>query len=415
MVVFRLNFLPILMLAILIFQVSVLPDTLNMKLLARVANALILVMLLIWVFLTVNRKQSALMWSFFTLPCFLVLAGFSINFLMALSPETLGQAGKFIPWLSLLVIPFVRKANVEIFWDYFYKFMFVSISISIIEYVAVFSGYLTPVVIETDRGVFYKGIFSIFHYLEGGIVYYRFYGIFAEPGTTAMFVLPALVYAVIFKKYIAALVFVVAMILTDSLGGVVSLLVTLFLFFLWKTAGRTKASFWSRCVVFILMPILFLMVADNLTEQYEHKQLSASLREDNVSNFIENIGEIIVANPFGFVLKGKSMSELADENEGFLGSNFTFYTAFVLGGVLSFVGYTIFFFLNIYLCTKFYLKGFSSDKILACAMISLPGLLLFCFQRTTILETALYSFLFAIPLVTLINYSPSKSIIKSVY
>ena len=79
-------------------------NTLNMKLIARAVNGLILLLLLFWVFLKVNRKQSIVMVSFFTVPCLLILVGFGINFLMGLSAETLGQASKFIPWLALLVV-----------------------------------------------------------------------------------------------------------------------------------------------------------------------------------------------------------------------------------------------------------------------------------------------------------------------
>jgi len=403
----RVDYLSLVLLSVLIFQISVIPDTLNIKPLARLINALVLLVLSMFLIFTINNKREKPILLYYSLPVLLVVCGYSINFILALSDSSLGQAGKLLPWIGALTIPFFKKIDVEKSWKVFYIFMFWSVLISLVEYFAIFGGVLTPTRIETDRGVFFKGIFSILHYLDGGIPYFRFYGVFAEPGTTAMFLIPALVYSLMYSKKIAICIFLLAMSLTVSLGGYFSLMITFYLFFSWK-AGNMKYAKVGKSVLTLLVVLFGLISIGEFTRQYEKKQLSASVREDNVSNFLGNIGDIVMDKPFGFILEGKSLSELEGENENYVGSNFSFFVAFAQGGILSFLGYTLFFFTNVVVLIKYNIQKQDPDKILACAMISLPALLIYCFQRTTMLETMLYAFLFSVPIFRVLSGKDSK-------
>jgi hypothetical protein len=328
----------------------------------------------------------------------LIICGYFINFLLALSESSLGQAGKLLPWVGALTIPFLKKHDIAKSWKIFYIFMFWSVLISLLEYFAIFGGLLTSTLIETDRGIFLKGVFSILHSLDGGVPYFRFYGVFAEPGTTAMFIIPALVYALIHSKMMAIGIFLLAMAMTFSLGGYFSLIVTFYLFFSWQF-GKSKYMALGKVVLTLLVAVFCLISFNELSRLYEKKATSASVREDNVGNFFGNFGDILIDKPFGFILEGKSLSELDKGNEYYVGSNFSFFVAFAKGGVLGLFGYALFFVTNITVLMKYYLHGHDPDKIIACAMLSLPALLIYCFQRPTILESMLFSFLFATPLL----------------
>ncbi len=373
------------------------PDTLSIKPLARLLNALVLLILSVFLVLFINNKRAKPILLYYLLPVLLILCGYSINFILALNDSSLGQAAKLLPWVGALTIPFFKKFDLAKSWKVFYIFMFWFVLISLFEYFAIFGGFLAPTRIETNRGVFYKGFFSILHYLDGGIPYFRFYGIFAEPGTAAMFIIPALVYSLMYSKKIAIGIFLIAMTMTFSLGAYVSLIVILYLFLSWK-AGSLKYAKTGKWLVALLAVIFCIIFINEFTEKYEAKQLSASVREDNASNFIGNFGEIIIDKPFGFILEGKSLTSLKGENENYIGSTFSFYVAFVQGGILSFFGFTLFFFTNVMVLLKYYTQRHDPDKLVACAMISLPALLMYCFQRQTMLDTILFSFLFSVPL-----------------
>lgn len=398
----RFDYVPVMLVSVLMFQLTVLPDTLNIQPLARLVNTLILFVLAVGFCLLISKKRPTAVILYYSLPLILIILGYSINFMLALSSDTLGQAGKLLPYLGALTIPFLKKHDLAKCWNIFYVFMFWTVVIGIFEYAAIFGGVLEPVRIETSRGVFFKGIFSILHYLDGGIPYYRFYGVFPEPGTLAMFLTPALVYALIYSKKLAIGLFLIAIAMSASLGGYVSVLVVVYLFISWK-AGKLKYMKSGKVVVFILAALCLLMVSEELTGIYKAKQLSASVREEQVSYFIDDFVAIVTDKPFGFILEGESLTALKSENQNYLGNNFSFYTAFVQGGILAFVGYTVFFSLNVIVLIKYYTQNHDPDRLTACAMLSLPAVLLYAFQRVTILESLLFAFLFSVPLLRVLT------------
>ena len=401
----RLNYVSLMLLGVLVFQIATFTDTLNIHLLGRLVNALILLVLVVSLCVLINNKRRKTILLYYSLPLMLVLLGHSINFIMSLTPDALGQASKLLPYLGALTIPFFRKHDLARCWNIFYVFMLWTAVICIFEYIALFGGFLEPVVIETNRGVFYKGMISILHYAEGGMMYPRFYGVFPEPGTLAMYLIPAIAYALVYSKKLAVSIFLVAIALTTSLGGYVSALIVVYLFSSWQS-GRLKYKTLAKVVVALLAALFLLIAGEELMALYAQKGTSASGREDQVLYFFHNFLAIITDKPFGYILVGDSQSALMIDNPEFLGNNFSFFAAFVQGGLLSFVGYTMFFSLNVIVILKYFWQNYDPDRITACAMLSLPGMLIFAFQRPTILESLLFAFLFAVPLLRVLTREP---------
>ena len=390
------------LLGALIFQVSIISDALGIKMIGRGVNALILLALASLLIRTINQKRPARVVLLYVLPIVFIMLGYALNMLTSLEFESFGTAYIFLPWLAALSIPFLASSNVETYWKIFYRFMLVTIVISVMEYFAVFSGFLTPTVIETDRGVFLKGVISIFTRLDSGLPHYRFFGVFAEPGTAAMFLIPAMTYALLFNKRLALIVFGVALYLTDSLGGYFALFVVIALYVFWKL-GELH---WSFSVKLILVGMIVAVAAAStigfFVKRYEEKQQSAYVREDNVTEFIKGFGSSLSDHPLGFKLQEKSLSKL-DADQDYYGSNLMFYVAFVQGGVLAFLGYLIFFISALIFSIKYFVLRHNPDRNLACVFISLPALLTYVFQRTTIFESIVFAFLFAAPLLEMMR------------
>jgi hypothetical protein len=397
-----------LLLGVLVFQISVIPDTLNVKIAARLFNAGLLLYLFFMAIFILMRNKSVSFLFYFVTPSLLIILGYIINLSMSFSVDKIGQAGKLLPWLSVIVIPFLVKGHEEKVWSIFYKFVLLTSLISLVEYVAIFSGFLSPTVIETSRGTFFKGVISILHYLDGGLVYYRFYGVFQEPGTAAMFFIPAIIYSLVYSKYKSLIILFPCFFLTLSLGGIVGLFISISVFFLWKFSSNGKYSLLIKLFFFIVSVTLVTLASDQLSNEYESKQASASVREDNVLKFFNNFGQIVLNNPFGVSFDGASLSEASESDSEYVGSNFTFYVAFAQGGLISLIGYTIFFVMNCVFIFMEIPKRHCKDKVYACVVITLPSMLLFCFQRTTILETMLYAFLYSVVIMKIFDGRFSK-------
>jgi hypothetical protein len=389
-----------LMLIVLVFQTTVLPDTLGMKSLARVFNAFELFVFLLGALLALASGRVSRAPRFFVVSVLLALVGCTINILRNLTPESLGATASLLPWIAALSVPFMRSFDIKRAWALFYRFMLWGSSVSALEYAAVMSGVLPARPMETDRGVFLKGIFSTFFGLADGTVHFRMYGLFAEPGTYAMFLLPAILYAWIRGERKAVALFLGCLYFTDSLGGIASLIVVGATYVFWRSSKRSVGMLMTMGFVAVVMYV----GSGALRERYLEKGASASVREDNATMFRENVVSIVTSNPFGLPLTGQSLTELENVNANYLGSNFEIYTIFVKGGILASLGYTILFVWMTWCSVRFILAGDSDprrtrDASSAVAMICLPAMLLFVFQRETVLASALFAFLFVQPLI----------------
>ncbi|MBA3656427.1 MAG: hypothetical protein H0W69_03640 [Gemmatimonadaceae bacterium] len=385
-----------LMLASLVFQTTVLPDTLDIHSISRVANLVIMVVffaLSLRVFLRGRMRKLPL---FYFAPIALILVAYSINILRSLSVETIGYVAGLLPWLAGLSVPFLKSYSLDDSWKLFFRFMVFFSVIALIEFAALFAGQLAPSLIVTDRGEFVKGYMTLFHGLEDGTVYYKMYGVFPEPGTFAMLLLPAFAYALVYWKPWAMALFGVCLYFTNSLGGEFSLVILLALYAYRKArggiAGPLILSALGTAAVYFLFPLF--------AATYAMKGDSAAVREANVSMFKQGFLTVLQQHPFGFPLSGSSFSALQDVSTGYLGSNFEPYTVFVTGGVLAFLMYCIYF---IWVSSRSirYLLGPDRDQLYTCAFLSLPPLLIFVWQRNTLLTSTLFAFLFAMPVVTM--------------
>jgi hypothetical protein len=273
---------------------------------------------------------------------------------------------------------------------------------------------IIPEIIEARGGsLFYKGVITVFLPLEDGSVYDRFVGIFQEPGTMAMFLLPALTYALLHSKWLAALVFLFAIYLADSLGGLFGLLVIFIIYAFDRLRARGLNVVIGGLLASVLVMAAYAIAGTYFSEAYAVKQStgSAIVREDNVKNFMTSLPASIAANPLGFRLTGGSLSDLRSD-DNYYGSNFSPYTAFVMGGILGLVGYVTLLTTIIFACLKYFLSGEQADRVAACAFISLPAIVTFVFQRGTIIETVIFGFLFGLHLIKIISIPNSKQFLR---
>jgi hypothetical protein len=395
--------------ATLVFQLSVLPDILHLNFLSRIVNVLTLAIFAAWSLRVLAGKQPPGVLTLYCLPCILVIVGFTVNIARSVSLEALSHVALVLPWLAALSVPFVRPFDCERYWRLYYRFMMVVAVVSIAEFAAVFAGLISTSPLDTPRGVFLKGIFTIFGAVDGDVVYNRLYGIFGEPGSCAMLVLPAMAYALERRKILGIGVLLVCMLLTTSLGGYFGLAVLLVTFACW--VGKSKSAA-TRAALVIVVLLVLGGVGGTLygffSQSYMDKGASAGTRESNVSAFFHNFMEIAAQEPWGMQLKGESQSALGSSDPLYIGSNFSIGNALVIGGVMALLGYSIFFLASIVCWLRGFIRRADANTV-SYAYISLPAMVTFIFQRTTVYDSALFAFLYAAPMLAMLQADPSRA------
>jgi ABC-type multidrug transport system fused ATPase/permease subunit len=353
----RLGIWPILFWAVIAFQISVLPDTLGVGLMARAANSLALVLLFVCSISVLASQVSERVLVLYCLPIVLIIVGYLTNVLRSANLEALSYLGLIIPWFAALSVPFTKGFDAERYWRLFHGFMLVASIIALLEYVAVFWGFLQPSILETKRGEFLKGFLTIFLGLEDGTPYNRMYGVFVQWEARRR-------------------------------GAVVSLFVAL-------AAAVTVA-----CV--------FGTVYEFFANSYLDRGESAAARESNIDLFFRHFFDIAFEDPLGMKLHGDSLTELAKSDRLYIGSNFTIGNALVVGGLTSFIGYVVFLLVNT-VCWLRAVSRTSHSKVMECVCVSFPAVLSFIVQRATIFDSALYSFLFAVPILSVLRRGPADT------
>jgi len=397
----RLKLWPAVFWIVLVFQVSILPDVLGVTVLARIANALVLILFFMCALSVLTRRMSERVAQFYVFPILLVILGYVLNIARSGHIDALSHLGLVLPWLGALSVPFMRGVSWERYWLSFYRFMVVVSVIALVEYAAVFENLLTPTLISTRYGEFLKGVFTIFHGLDDGVAYERMYGVFPEPGTYAMLLLPVMGYGLIHRRFLAVALFFTCLVFTGSLGGYLGLVVLLFTYAYWL--GRTRSPAVGVAVVLAVLMVAALAggaAYDIVKGMYDNRAgtESASLRESNVSLFFRNFSSLVFEMPLGMDLTGGTLSTLGNSSRLYIGSNFSIGTALILGGIASMLGYVSFLVVNI----AWWLRGLGArwnDKNAASVYVGLPALATFIVQRTTIFEYAIYAFLFAAPVL----------------
>jgi hypothetical protein len=385
-----------LLVVVLVFQVSVLPDTLGITLIGRGVNALVVLLFVLSLLIVAPRRRIARHSLILLIPSAVILLSMAQNIIRGMTASTLGLIAALVPWLAVLTVPFMRSFDLDRAWLTFYRFMLVFSIVALVEFAAVNVGAISPTLIATDRGTFFKGWMTIFHALQDGTVYYRMYGVFAEPGTFAMFLLPAIAYSLIMKKRGALVLFLVCVGLTYSLGGAAGLGILVVTYSFW----RTRRNLLLHLVVLAIFAGIFEMLSGWFVDQYQTKALSAVLREDNVLLFARNFWITVAADPLGLPLGrvSGSLSSLSGADPIYIGSNFSFYVAFVMGGVFALGGYVLVVGVSLVATVRFFVMR-DGGVMNACAFVSLPALVSFTLQRTTIFESALFAFLYVSPIL----------------
>lgn len=383
---------------VILFQLTTFKFIWNIQILARLSNLVILIgASVLFLHALVSSKFNKKVYFYYILPGLMIYSGFFINLSInsIFNISVINQFGLLLPWAIYLTIPKLMKRgtlNSGDLWRYYYYFMFVAVALSILEYILVFHGLLGLRSIATSGGRFLAAWFSIFHELEDGSVYYRIYACFPEPGTLAMYLLPAMAYAFFNKRKIGLILFGVALFLTDSLGGYISLsiflLVAIYMYFGEKLLSRLFILW----LLFFVAVVFFIGYSQEFLNSYEQKQNSRIVRESNLANFIYEFPRLMIDYPLGFTLS--ESTEAAASNQDYFGSTFALGNAFMLGGVSAFFGYLAVLLVSASVSIKaLFRTNLSKEEKIVYS--SLVALLPFIFQRTTVWDGAIFAFLFA--------------------
>ena len=342
------------------------------------------------------RKFDRKVWYFYLLPGLLVFAGMLLNITWntMLDMSILSYYGLVLPWAAYLMIPALLKTgriDGEMLWRLFYYFMVAAVALGLSDYVFVLTGTSNLHPISTPNGIFLAGRFSLLHMLQDGTAHTRFYGWFIEPGTLAMFLLPALAYAALHKRYVGIVIMLVGLYFTQSLGGIIGLmmLVVVLAFVIFnKRRFIIPAALFSVAVA----AVLWVNVGDYLVKEYEERGNSRTIREDNLKNTVTYLPAMIMNNPLGFRL-AKDLS--AKDREFDFGTNFTVGNALQFGGLSAFLGYVVCLLVS-FACSVLVLFAARNLSVHEKVVFgSIIVLLPFVVQRTVVWDTAMFAFLFA--------------------
>lgn len=379
-----------------IFQVSMLKYVWGIESVSRILNVIYLIIILFLLFYSIFKKYKIKVWTKYLFPGILIVMGLSINIIISSFSNfsVLAQIGSLIPWILFLLIPYYKqnkKINFDVLWKYAYKTMVAVVLLGLFDYYFVFFKGNVGRYLDTPFGDFIAGKFSVFGVLGNGAPYYRFYSIFAEPGTLAMMLLPFITYAILKKHYLGLLVLLIGFFFAFSLGGYISLLITFCLLFMYKRKN------YILTLIFLSIISLSINISYNTNDFfkiYESKGNSATLREDNFTNAIIQLPNLITNYPFGFPLSNST--SVREKNDQYLGSNFIPLNYLQSGGILSLIGYLLILIISTKTAIKilFFVKDNQNVEVIVVA-ISIISTLPFLFQRVTIWESPIFAFLFA--------------------
>jgi hypothetical protein len=382
---------------VFLFQLGMVKYTLNLGYVATITNSLMLLGLSIMAVRNISgRTFLPAIWLFYLIPGILVYAGYfqNISRSMVANVGAASSLGLLIPWAAYLSVPFLIRslADSETIWRFFYRCMLLVCGIGLIEYLLAFNGLLPLRIIETPLGTFLSGGLTVFHMLEDQSPYYRFYAIFPEPGTFAMYLLPAILYALVYRKYVGLTLFSISLYLTGSLGGVIAL-VLLALVYIYGRLRQLRYSI-GVCVLAgcVLAAGLAGYFSADFAKAYAAKNQSAEVRENNVFGVIYNLPALIVDHPLGFELTGESMSNI--DSKDYFGSNFALGNALATGGFMSLSGY----FAMLTTCLVISLLSLARRIEDIDHQVIFPSLLvafIFVIQRATVMDSAIFAFLFS--------------------
>ena len=261
-------------------------------------------------------------------------------------------------------------------------------------------GFQTYVILITPYNTYLAGHFSFLHMLENGAPHYRYYSGFFEPGSLALLLVPSIIYAFLYKNIFGLLIFLIAMYLTDSLGGFIAIAMILMLL---PVIFKTNKGKWVYGVSIIIVILIMVSFSSSFLNAYESKGNSASVRKDDLYKAIVNLPTVLLEAPLG--IKLEISTEDYKKNKNYAGSNFTPGIYLWSGGILALSGYIVILLVSIFLSHYLFFKNnlnVEQRLVLSSILIIFP----FIFQRTTIFESSLFALLFSPTLIRLLQ-SPS--------
>ena len=391
-------FVLIIFFGVMIFEITVLKHIWGIATLSRLYNTIILSIVCLYdTHSMLTDRFNKYVWLFYIIPGLYVFLGLltniTINFINNFN--LINYFGLLLPWALYLAIPsFLQKNSfdVETLWRYFYYFILTAVLLGLLDYVLIFFGLFSPDTITTPYGDFLSGRFSVLRLLEDGALLERFHACFSEPGTLAMFLLPAILYAYYEKKYIGLTVLTMGFYLTQSLGGIISaLMVVPVLLFISLNKKRIPMVI-SLPILIIASSVMVMVCGNTIAERYEEKGVSRTTRADNFTTAINRLPSLLVNNLIGVELAEGSQSAIKDEN--YVGSNFTPVNALQMGGVSAFLGYIVVLMVSFVVAIMSLIrKNLShSEAMIFCSIIAFFP---FIVQRTTIWDCSIFALLFA--------------------
>lgn len=393
--------------SLVLFDMTVYKFIWGIESIARLFNFFTLISLSLFAFVSLTYlKESKPIWIFILIPGLLVFLSIFINITRGVmfDPSTISFYGALLPMVALIASPFLIKhgaLNSNNIFKYYYLAMLLIVSISLLEYLFVFLGFMTPNLILTSGGPFMATNFSILFDLEDNIhnttdFDIRFYAAIIENGSLAMLILPALIYSFFKKLKVGFLILLIGFVATQSLGGFLSL--SLFLIMLpFLIIKISKGGLNLNTLLFIVLYILLGVVMtaygiDYLLESYNNKfadggvvgSTSGSTRIDNITILFGNLPSILIDNPMGYTLNTNSNEVLSGD---FYGLNVGLGIAIYKGGFLAFLGYIILSLTYLFISLKdFFRRNADIDSVIASSSIIV--LFPFFLQRGAIFETS---------------------------
>lgn len=410
------NLVLVLFWIVIIFQFTELRYIWSVEPIGRLLNlSMLAIFSLIGVVSILTYRFNSKIWIFYIIPGLCIFIGmvFNISVNSLRNIKLMSFFGLALPWASFIIAPFLYKMgaiDIKRIWKHFYYFMLVIIIISLLEYFLVFAGIYPLRQLHLANGLFLAGRFTIFHMIDDplstdyGDVHYQFYACFAEAGTLAMVLLPAITYAILYKKYIGLLLFLVALNYSAGFGGFIGLLMLVALLPLFSIG---KKYILGALVIFVfLTSMVYIFLGEDLAQRYEDKQQSRITREESFSNTISKLPVAILNYPLGFDLE--TSTGAAERNDIYSGSNFMPGYAFVLGGFLAFAGYLVVVFTSLWAAIVSVLrkKLTKEDKVI---FLSIIILFPFIFQRSTVWDSAIFAFLFSPAILRLLDIDNKQS------
>ncbi len=390
----------------ILFQVTGLKFIWSIETVSRVANLFALLFMFFYAIKVVGSGYySQKLWYYYLIPGILIFGGIFLNISLNIfsNLKLISYYGFTLPWLAYLIIPALMKKgaiNTTTLWRYYYYFMLWANIFGIIEYFLLFYGLINFRVLHTPNGEFFGGFFSLLFFTRSGALSYRYYSCFLEPGTLAMFLLPAITYAFFNKKFISLLIFLAAFSLTFSLGGIISLLMLIAIILFMLLNRKKKYLSYAILTFFSALAILWISFGQSLIKQYKGKNISAIVREQSFSKTLTNFPVLIIKNPIG--LKLEENTESFEKNKYYSGSNFLPGTYLQYGGIIALTGYLIFLLTSLAIS----LKSIKRTDLSLEEKVVFPSILVmfpFILQRPTLWESALFAFLFAPSIIRVIE------------